>query len=150
MAFDLNLMISEIKEVMADTWTDTAPPAGGIWEIDQLASVSFEEVGGFPYGVVEIPPSEDADWGLSNDAQEVDASFHYVAREDADLSTLRDRLEELKSALFVATFTGMNVLRRSGTDWSARHPANQIFMAKKVPYRAGSLVMRLNFGESAL
>lgn len=150
MAFDLNQMVSDLKDVIAATWTDTAPGAsgGGVWEMDQVEDTSFEFIA-FPYGVIEFPQSEDAEWGIVNDAQEMSVSFHYVTERSFDTATLRTKLEALKSALFNATgFSGVNVLHREAIDWSGRHPANAIFMAKKAPYRAGSLVMRINFGES--
>lgn len=149
MAYDLNQLVSEIKDVIADTWTDTAPgnDGGGVWEFDQVADTSFEPIA-LPYGVVEFPESEPAEWGIVNDAQEMSVIFHFVTARGFDTATLRDRLEELKSALFNATFTGANVLERQSVDWSGRHPANAIFMSKKAPARAGSLVMRINFGES--
>lgn len=152
MAFDVKAMLDEVMVVVASAWTDTDPDndGGGIWEINQVARRSFEEIGGFPYAVVELPPSSDADWGLANDAQEADLTIHYVAMEEATFETLWDKLEALKSALFAATFTGMTVLHRASLDASGIHPANQIFLAKKVPYSAGSVVMRIVFGEAAL
>jgi hypothetical protein len=152
MAFDVAQLFDEITQVMADTWPATAPGAsgGGIWEINQVARRSFEEIGGFPYGVVEIPPTEDADWGLTNASQEASLSQHYLTREDADMTEVWAALEDLKSAMFAATFTGMTVLRLQSEDWSAQHPANALFLSKKVPYVAGSIVMRVVYGESAL
>lgn len=150
MAFDIEGMIDEITTVMAATWTDTAPPAGGIWEISQIASRSFEEIGGFPYAVLELPETEDTDFGIVNAAQEGSLSLHYIAREAATLATIWAKLESLKSAMFAASFTGMTVLYLQGEDWSALHPSNSIFHAKKVPYRAGSITMRIVFGESAV
>lgn len=151
MAFDLNQMAADFKAVIAATWTDTAPgvSGGGVWEMDQVEDTSFEFIA-FPYGVVEFAPSTDVDGGLANDVQEMSVSFHYVTERSFDTATLRTKLEALKSALFAASITGVNILHREAVDWSGRHPANMIFMAKKAPYRAGSLVMRINFGESAL
>lgn len=150
MAFDIAGMIDEITEVIADTWTDTAPPAGGIWEASQIEARSFEEIGGFPYAVVEIPETQDVDFGIVNSVQMGLLSIHYVTMESATLATIWSKLEALKSAMFQATFTGMTVLNVDGLDWSALHSSNEIFLAKKVPYRAGSLTMRIIFGESAL
>lgn len=152
MAFDIAGMIDEITEVVADTWTDTSPGGGGggIWEASQIEARSFEEIGGFPYAVVEIPETVDVEFGIVNAVQLGLLSLHYVAMESATLSTIWAKIEALKSAMFQATFTGMTVLNLDGLDWSALHPSNEIFLAKKVPYRAGSLTMRIIFGESAL
>ncbi len=152
MAFDIQAMRNAILKVMADTWTDTNPSngGGGCWTLNQVARRSFEEIGGFPYGVMELPITQDADWGLVSDAQECDLSLHAVLMETATEEVLEDKLEALKSAMFAASFTGMTVLYRSALDTSASHPANAIFLAKKVPYTAGSVVMRIVFGESAL
>lgn len=150
MAFDLQAMRNAFLEVMADTWQDTLPAnsGGGVWTINQVARRSFEEIGGFPYGVLDLPVTQDADWGLANDAQEVDLAFHYVARETATEEAIEDKLEALKTALFAASITGVTVLYRTALDTGANHPANAIFLAKKTPYMAGSVVMRIVFGET--
>jgi hypothetical protein len=151
-AFDYGAMMASFKEVMADAWTDTNPSndGGGVWEISEVARRSFEEIGGFPYGVIELPTTDDADWGLSNDAQEANLSLHYVAMEEATMATLGGKLEAIKDAFFDATITGVTVLYRTAFDVNAQHPANAIFLSKKVPYSAGSIVMRIVYGENLL
>jgi hypothetical protein len=131
------------------------PPAGGVWDINQIRRLAFDSItdpaegGDFPLAVYDLGASSDAEWGLVNDAQESDFTFYYVTKEELTDTTIRARGQALKSALFAGSFTGMSVLRMVGEN-ADMNPILEFFLMRSVPYTAGSITMRIVYGESAL
>lgn len=155
MAYNHATMLGEVEAVIASTWTDVLPAndGGGIWDMEQIRRRAFDSVidpaegGALPFAVYDLGPSTSADWGLVNDAQEADFTFYYITQVALTNLAVRAKGEALKSALVVASYTGMSILEKSG-EQNDMNAILQFFLDRFVPYTAGSFSLRVVYGES--
>ncbi len=143
-----NTLIDEAAAVVAATWTDVVPD--GIWELDEAIRQTWEERT-MPYAVFDLKPPEPAEWGVVNNAHEVELDIHYIALESVGMSTIRTKLATLESAMFVAgnfPVSQATLFPLTRLDWSGENPINAIAYAKNVPFLAGTLTLRFTCGTS--
>jgi len=152
MAYDWSALIDEITTVIGATWPEVIPNNGGsgIWELDEIARISWEEIETFRYAVWQTDAPEPGEWGLVNIAYEPLVTVHYLAPFPVGMATVREKLEALKSSLYGTPFSAGALLDVVRLDWTREHPANAVFLQKGVDYLAGSLTARFLVGESAL
>lgn len=156
MAYSWSGLVTALRTAIGAAWPDVLPGAGGggIWEVDQVGRLDFETIlaGGMPFAIMEWAPIASGEWGVPNQVYETSLALSYVCRFSAaqGLTQVRTRLETLQDYL---TTTGVGtvatVLEVTGFDWSAGHPANQLFLQANLPYVAGSLTAALVAGETA-
>lgn len=153
MAYDVHAMLEAVAGTMAATWADVLPPAGGgIYTLPQIERLAFDDVAaeGFPFAVLELEPANSGDWGIVNAAFESLLTAYFIDKEALTEETVWDRLESLKSAFFAASYSGMTVLEAAGQSVHPSNPILSFFLMRSVPYVAGSITMRIVYGESAL
>ena len=157
MAYNVQGTLNAVAATMATAWADVLPPSGGgIFYVNQVMRQSFEQVtieaegGDFPVGVIWLRPGTSGEWGIVNAAMEADLSLYRVEQESLDDQSVWDKLETLKSALFAASYTGMTVIEQAQNNVDPTNDALAFFLNRDVPYTAGSITMRIVYGESAL
>jgi hypothetical protein len=147
-AYNYNTLIADAATVIAATWTDVV--ANGIWELDEAMRQSWEERT-LPFASFELGTPEAAEWGVVNNAHEVELKVHYIALESAGMSTVRTKLTALESAMFVAgafTASSATLFAETRLDWSPENPINAIAYAKNIPVCAGTITFRFVCGTS--
>jgi hypothetical protein len=154
MAYDVHGMLEAVHATIAATWTDVLPGngGGGLYTLPQIEKLAFEDVAaeGFPFAVLELEPAASADWGLINAAWEALLTVYFVDKEALTEELVWDRLEALKSALFQGVYSGMAVLDIASQSVHPSNPILNFFLMRSVPYVAGSITMRILYGETAL
>lgn len=150
MAYDVHAMLEAVAATVATTWTDVVP--NGIYSIAQIERLAFEDAAaeGFPFAVIELEPAASGEWGLVNAAFEASLTCFYVTREALTDSAVWAKVEALKSAFFQGSYTGMTMIEASGQSVHPSNPILSFFLMRSVPYTAGSITMRIVYGESAL
>lgn len=152
MAYSWSTLLDEILDVVSDTWTDVVPVNGGagLYELNEIMRISWEEPEEFRYAVWEIGSMELGEWGLVNVVYEPVITIYYLATLSTGLASVRTKLEALKSALYARTYTGATLLDVESIDWSVGLGSNAVFLQKNVDFISGSLSARFAAGETAV
>lgn len=152
MAYDVHAMLEAVAGTIAATWTDVV--ANGIYRITEIERLAFEDAAaeGFPFAVLELEPATSGEWGLANAAWESQLTTYFITREALTDELVWDRLEALKSAFFAADYSalGMSVLDIARLSVHPSNPILDFFLMRSVPYTAGSVTMRILYGETAV
>jgi hypothetical protein len=144
---------TELKGVIAATWTDVLPAnnGGGVAEVVALQKVNWQRVA-VPYAPVLYTDAPWEDSPVTAQVHEVTAEIFYVRADGSGtLAAIRAKLAALDDALYAATFpNGIQFLDVLGYDVGESNPANQLFLELGQPYSAGSLVTQWLIGETFL
>lgn len=151
MAVDFASFVTEIEGVLSAQWTDIqhANTGGGIFEVDQIQRIDFERIDTSPYAVVEWNSVSPSDRFLEAESYEVTLTLHRAQKITAfaapgGIGAVRDKIVALSSWFMNANnnLTSADLLDVSEIDVSDDHPANAVFIAKGMPWVAGSLSIR--------
>lgn len=142
---------STLRRTVRDTVKSALPDLTIILEVGQAERRNFASVG-VPFAVVIRGRAQSADWGIGNLAYErqFDVLLCYDWQ-DSEIDTMEERLEQLKSALFVADYSGSGatLLSEPEIDITAENPANAIILSKNLQLVGGTLSLRYVCGETA-
>jgi hypothetical protein len=137
-SYNWQTFISEATTVVTATWTDILPTngGGGIWSIDKAIRESWEKRV-LPYAVYELSDPEPAEYGIANEAYAWEFITHYIGHESVTEETLRNKFEELKSAMHLALFTlSQATVLHVRPNWERTNEVEEIAFQKNLPFRA--------------
>lgn len=147
MAAYLQNFEDDVFALVAAFWPEVK--ANGILTAEQAEITPREELKE-PYAVVEFDTLDDADWGLTNEAYELNLTLYYVADTRGPAGALRERLEAARDGLRSVGFArGGQVLEVTRLAWGREAGANSLFIDKGASNRVGVLVARCVVGETA-
>jgi hypothetical protein len=140
-----------LRETVRNTIYAVLPELSIILEAQQGERRNYAGIA-VPFCVVLRGRAAPADWGIANLAYERPFLILLVyAWDDNDVDLLEQKLELVKSALFVADYTasGATLLSDPEIDTTPENPANQIILSKNLQIMGGTLTLNYVCGESA-
>jgi len=144
---------SDVKTVVAATWTDILPAngGGGIAQVISFEKVDWEAIS-VPYAPVMFAANEWPGSAITCEVMEVIADLFYIKLDTTNTAAaIRTKLAALDDALYAATMTaGVSFLDVIGYDLSEHNPAMEVLLALNLPYSAGSIRTRWLVGETYL
>ena len=146
---------TDLKAVLAATWTDVLPAnsGGGIAQVLGFSKVDWESIA-VPYAPVQFSANAWPDAPITCEVMEIIADIYYIRQDTtATAAAIRTKLAALDDALFAYVTSpgytaGVEFLDVVGYDLSETNPANGVLLALNLPYSAGSIRTRWLVGET--
>jgi len=142
----LSTLVTDIRTLVAATWTDT--PANGIWEVENLEMMTWDDTSP-PFAFIMFSPIESTDeYGGANAAYIVTAHIGYVGITTGDSSAQRTKGEALRDVLLVSSnMPHGTVLDVTSISYDNNIEPNKYFVQKDYTHRAVVVTCTILVGD---
>jgi hypothetical protein len=157
-AIAFNTLYSQLVTLAKATWPDILEGSDArLWEVDHVASISFDALkGDGPFCVIVFPAPLPIAMGEANRCYQLPVEFWWIAATTQGSETHRERAEEMASALWAEGRTPASVtVGQVWSDpmprpyWGVGLPINQLLRAKKDTHLAAGAGCMILAGETA-
>jgi hypothetical protein len=158
---DFQAFIAELEAKVVSVWPEVKPSGtnpntggGGLFEVDQIERIAFERITGSPVVAMEWSKVITSDRIFNLEQYEVTVTLHYIKKitdlATGGISVVRAALTTLSAALNDSNYqpTAYDLIWTGEIDVGDAHPANAVFIAKGMPWTAGSLAVECLLTET--
>ena len=143
-------------------WTDlrlavtTQWPEVGInqraLQVQKVNWVNLAESGAmpFPYVVIHVSEAREVEWGMQNQAYEVDVTFYYLAKDAQGIApALEGKMKTMQNYLLTVPepFSTLQVLSMRAIDVTEVNEINAAFLEQHMAFTAGAVSFTAVVGE---
>ena len=133
----------DLRTAITTQWPEVGTNLRSL-QAQKINWVNLIESGGltFPYVVIHVEPARDADqWGMQNQAYEVDCTFYYLATDTQGIApALESKMKTMQDYLLSSTaFTALQVMNMRTVDVTELNAITESMLEQHMPFTSGAV-----------